>query len=204
MILFGGTFDPVHRGHLQAALYAGELLAHSVHLLLAPRPRLRQPSTASYADRWAMLQLACQPYTILVPFDFERNAPGPTHTIVTLERLRQSTSDCFVWLLGSDALRKVHLWYRAEELPQWLSFLVVKRPGDNVVPPPRNFHAVEDVCELLERPGTVYTAAQPMLDLSATTVRHHLEQGRDIKYLVSPPVYDYIISRHIYEPKDSC
>ncbi len=204
MILFGGTFDPVHRGHLHAARIAGAQLSCTIHLLIAPRPQLRPPCAASYADRWAMLQLACQPDSTLIPFDFETSVPGPTHTIATLDRLRQTTDENFVWILGSDALMKVHLWHRAEELHERLSFFVFRRPEFMTVDLPQNFLHCHDACELLLRPGLIYVSPSPMIDLSGTKIRDMRKQGKEIESLVTASVYDYIISKHLYEPKDSC
>ncbi|MCY3542129.1 MAG: nicotinate (nicotinamide) nucleotide adenylyltransferase [Gammaproteobacteria bacterium] len=204
MILLGGTFDPVHCGHLQAARIAGAQLACAIHLLIAPRPQLRPRCAASYADRWAMLQLACQSDSALIPFDFEQGISGPTHTVVTLERLRQTTTENFVWILGSDALMKVRLWHRAEELPDWLSFFVFRRPGIPTVELPRHFRKTNDARELLQRQGLIYISTRPMLDLSGSKIRHLRKNGKEIKSLVTAPVHDYIISKHLYEPKDSC
>lgn len=194
----------MHHGHLQAARFACELLARPVHLLLAPRPQLRTPCTTSYSDRWEMLKLACQTDPAFVPFDFEQSVPGPTHTIVTLKRLRQSTKENFVWIIGSDAITKVHLWYRAEELPDWLSFLVFIRSGFTDVDLPKDFTPAGSALELLERPGLIHISTRSMLDLSASMIRLLRNQGKDIKSLVTASVYDYIISKHMYEPKDSC
>ena len=151
-----------------------------------------------------MLQLGCESDTTLIPFDFEQRTPGPTHTIVTLERLRRSTRENFVWVLGTDALMKIDLWHRAEELPAWLSFLVFRRPGFTNVKTPEDFTVVEHVSELRKRPGMIYFSTRPMLDLNATQIRHLRKQGKDIRTFVTESVYDYIISKHIYEPKDSC
>ena len=151
-----------------------------------------------------MLQLACEPDSTLIPCDYEKNVPGPTHTIATLERLRQTSDENFVWILGSDALMKVHLWHRAEELPETLSFFVFRRPEFQTVEIPPNFLQCQGAHELLQRPGLTYIAPDSMLDLSSTTIRHRRKQGREIKSLVPEPVYDYIISKHLYEPQDSC
>lgn len=204
MILLGGTFDPIHCGHLQVARIAGTLLSRAIHLMIAPRPQLRTSCATSYADRWAMLQLACESDPTLIPFDFEQSIPGPTHTMATLERLRQTTLENFVWILGSDALTKVHLWHRAEELTDWLSFLVFRRPRITTVELPRDFLQTVDAHELLQRPGLIYISPAPMLDLSGSKIRHLRKQGKEIKPFVTAPVYDYIISKHLYEPKDSC
>lgn len=204
MILFGGTFDPIHRGHLDAAVYVSDLFAQPVHLLLAPSPRLRSPCIASFEHRWKMLQLACQSYKLLIPVDIERNIPGPTRTIDTLKHLRRKTDASFVWLLGSDALAKIHRWYESRELPKWLSFVVLKRPCSLVVEIPPDFNLTQEVSAVLENTGLVYVAPRQMSDLSATKVRNGLQTRRDIRHLVTTPVYDYIISKHIYEPKDSC
>jgi len=204
LILFGGTFDPVHCGHLHVARSAGAQLSCAVHLLIAPRPQLRQPCVASYEDRWAMLQLACQPDPMLIPFDFEQTVPGPTHTITTLELLRQTTGENFVWILGSDVLMKVHLWHRTDELPDWLSFFVFQRPGFRTVDLPQNFLQTHDARELSQRPGLIHVSPNPMLALSGSQIRHLHKRGKEIKSFVTAPVYDYIISKHLYRPKDSC
>lgn len=150
-----------------------------------------------------MLQLACQPDSSLIPCDFEQSVPGPTHTIATLERLRQTTDENFVWILGRDALMKIQFWHRAEELPEWLSFFVFRRPDFMTVDRPRDFLQTHDAHELLQRPGLIYISPDPMLDLSGTKIRHLRKHGKEIKSFVTPPVYDYIISKHLYEPKDS-
>ena len=180
------------------------MFARPVHMLLAPRPQLRTPCTTSYTDRWEMLKLACRSDPALIPFDFEQRVPGPTHTIITLKHLRQSTKENFVWIIGSDAITKVHLWYQTEELPDWLSFLVFVRSGFRDVAPPQGFTLVGDALELLERPGMIYFSTRSTLDLSASTIRLLRSEGKDIKSLVTASVYDYIISKHMYEPKDSC
>lgn len=204
LILFGGTFDPIHRGHLEVAAYAHKLLNLPIHLLLAPHPQLRPPCEASYEDRWSMLQLACSSSSELIPVDFEKHTVGPTHTISTLEHLRVRVRENFVWVLGSDAIANVHLWYRAPELPNWLSFFVVKRPGFLDVQPPRGFELVDDAKKVVKRPGYIYIASQSTIDFSATVIRDNRHQGKDIAHLVTQPVYDYIISKHIYQTKDSC
>lgn len=194
----------MHLGHLQAARFANEMLGRPVHLILAPRPQLRTNCATSYSDRWEMLKLACQSDPALIPFDFEQSVPGPTHTIVTLKHLRQSTKENFVWIIGSDVLTKVHLWYRAEELSDWLSFLVFVRPDYMEIKQPLGFTLADNAFELSERPGLIYTSTRPMLDLSASMIRLLRSEGKDIKSLVTASVYDYIISKHMYEPKDSC
>lgn len=151
-----------------------------------------------------MLQLACQSDPTLIPFDFEQKVSGPTHTIETLKRLRQTTRENFVWILGSDALRKFHLWHRAAELPHWLSLFVFRRPGVITAEIPRDFLQTNDVRELLQRTGMIHFSTSPMLDLSSSKIRTLRKQGKEIKSLVTAPVCDYIISKHLYESKDSC
>lgn len=151
-----------------------------------------------------MVQLACEPESKFIPFDFEQTVPGPTHTMSTLARLRQTTLENFVWILGSDALTKVHLWHRAEDLPEWLSFFVFRRLGSMTVDLPRDFLQTNDARELIQRPGLIYISSSPMLELSGSKIRHLRKQGKDVKSFVTAPVYDYIISKNLYKPKDSC
>ena len=126
--ILGGTFDPVHLGHLHAARIGCQALnAPAATLLLAARPRHRAPPVASIEQRWRMLQLAAQTDCRLRPSDLEVARPGPSYAVDTLAALAGRKP--LVWFIGSDALASVASWQRASELPSLCHFLVFDRPG---------------------------------------------------------------------------
>ena len=221
--ILGGTFDPVHRGHLDAALAAGAALgvAH-VTLLLAARPWHRAAPDASVADRWAMLRLAvadanarrlpapadaarCQTASrgarvpTLAACGRERDRPGPSYTVSTLAEM--AGEDPLVWLLGDDALAGIHSWHRADELATLCHLLVFARDASSTPRPalPPGFHAVDCARELgRRRSGGIHYLSAAMLDISATAVRARIARREDASALLSPRVWAYIRRQGLY------
>lgn len=136
--LYGGTFDPIHNGHLavaRAALAAIEL----DRMLLIPNrlpPHKQALTGASYEQRLAMVQLAVARDARLEASDVE-NKEGKSYTIQTLHRLRNAYGDArFFFLIGADAFAEVLTWYRVEEVFAMTEFIVASRPGFDYVTPP--------------------------------------------------------------------
>lgn len=136
--LYGGTFDPIHNGHLavaRAALAAIEL----DRMLLIPNrlpPHKQALTGASYEQRLAMVQLAVAGDARLEASDVE-NKEGKSYTIQTLHRLRNAYGDArFFFLIGADAFAEVLTWYRVEEVFAMTEFIVASRPGFDYVTPP--------------------------------------------------------------------
>ena len=211
--ILGGTFDPVHVGHLRAALVGGALLgARQVELLLAARPWHRETPGADAAHRWAMLRLAAAdanagrlPTSVgrlastprLVASDRELTGESASRTVATLEMLAARGDGRPVWLLGADAAAGIHAWRRAEALPKLCHLLVLARPSQcaGALPTPIGFERM-NIAELRERPcGGVHFAAAPMLDVSATGIRAAVAAGAAdpaVGALLTPRVWAYI------------
>ena len=173
--ILGGTFDPVHRGHLHAASVGRALLnAPAATLMLAARPRHPAAPATSVAHRLRMLRLAVATVPGLAASDREARRDGPSYAVDTLAALLDG--EPLVWLIGADAFAAVASWHRAEDLPTLCHFLVFDRPGaviDNRTPP--GFRTVRDAAELGQRPsGCVLFAHAPMLDVSATRIRRDI------------------------------
>lgn len=204
--ILGGTFDPVHLGHLHAARRARAALGiPRVTLLLAARPGHRAAPLAGVRDRWRMLHLATRQDAGLLASDLEIVRPGPSYTVESLCDL--GGGEPLVWLIGRDALADVPSWHRADELAALCHFVVLDRPGVDAAEPvvPPGFGRVDDVAHLALRPsGGLYCLPNAMLGISASQVRRMIAGGGDASALLPCDVWTYIWEQGLYrscEPK---
>jgi nicotinate-nucleotide adenylyltransferase len=173
--LLGGSFDPVHHGHLIVARVAQETLGLDELRFLPAReqPFKRGRHGASAADRAVMLELAIagSPGFALERAELER--PGPSYTVDTLEALRAQEPDArFTLLLGADAAAELGAWHRAPDVPKLARIVVFGRPG-TPVPASRRMAASRVV---------------PNVDLSGTEIRRWARAGLPVRYGVPAPV----------------
>ncbi len=198
--ILGGTFDPIHLGHLHAARIGRRVLnTATVTLLLAARPWHRAPPVASIEHRWRMLRLAADTETWLLPSDRQITQPGPSYTVDTLIEL--AGTQPLVWFIGRDAVDAIESWRRIDELPALCHLLVFDRPGGARKPrsPPRGFELVDDAAELAARSsGGVYYVEADMLDVSSTQVRRVIAEQSDASALLPRRVWSYIRRHGLY------
>ena len=198
--ILGGTFDPVHLGHLHAARRArAALRIPDVTLLLAARPGHRAAPLAGIRDRWRMLRLATRCDAGLLASDLEVVRPGPSYTVDSLQGL--GGGEPLVWLIGRDALADVPTWHRAGELASLCHLVVLDRPGADASAPlvPQGFERVDDVGRLVERPsGALFCLPNAMLDISASEVRRMIGRGGDASALLPSDVWTYIWEQGLY------
>ncbi|TAJ91516.1 MAG: nicotinate-nucleotide adenylyltransferase [Gammaproteobacteria bacterium] len=206
--LLGGTFDPVHHGHLRLALEARTNLdLAEVRLVPAAEPPHRETPQAAQHHRRAMLELAIAgvPGLRLDAREIER--PGKSYTVDTVASLRAELPDQPLCLLvGRDAFLALHTWRRWRELPELVHIVIVDRPGAAAVIEDRDLAEIyasrraDDPAALHETPaGRIYRAAWPLLDISASRVRELLAAGGDIRYLVPDAVIQYIQQQQLYK-----
>ena len=195
--VLGGTFDPVHAGHLHAAhAILRELGVASVTLVLSARPPHRA-AVASVEDRWRMLCLAVEREPGLEASDLELRRAGPSFAIDTIGALA-ARGDTVVWILGSDGLDAFPTWHAHETFAESCHIAVLARPEAAVTPLP-GFREVSNGAELARRDaGLLYVAKTPMLDVSATRVRGSVGRGEDVSRLLTPTVWNYIRKRGLY------
>ena len=179
----GGTFDPIHLGHLRAAEVARECLAlDRVAFVPAATPPHRAGPEASAEDRLAMVGLATASHPAFAVDDLELHREGPSYTIDTLKALKsQNPGDEFVLIVGSDNAREIFSWKEAAEILSSCRVAVVMRPGEERVP---------------EAP--LQRVAGQTLAISATEVRETLRAGRSARYLLPEAVLAYIEKRGLY------
>jgi len=182
--LFGGSFDPVHVGHLVAAETLADLLGLTVRFLPARAQPLKPAAhTASPEQRAEMLALAVAGNPRFRVERIELELPVPSYTVRTLRALAErEPGNRFVLLLGADAAAELGDWYEAEALPALADVVAFARPGAE---PPAH--------RLISR-----VVAVPALDVSATDVRQRVAAGRSIRYLVPDAVRDYIATHGLY------
>ena len=183
-VLFGGSFDPVHLGHLVVAEAAGEALGGHVRFVPArEQPFKRAALVATAEQRAAMLELAVAGNPRLAVERIELTLPAPSYTVRTLRALAQrEPGNRFTLLLGADAAQDLPAWHEAAALPGLADIVVFARPGTSV---PRH--------SLIGRVIEV-----PALDISATAIREHVKRGRSIRYLVPDAVREYIAAHGLY------
>ena len=194
--VFGGTFDPVHLGHLIAAEEARtSLLLDEVLFVPAGRPWFKTGQPMAAADhRLAMVGLAVASNPSFQVTDVEIIRPGPTYTADTLEELRQTLgaeASLYV-ILGLDALAELGRWHRPERVLEMATVVGMRRPGSESFDP-RWIEAVS--------PGAsarVVVLDSPLIDVSGVELRRRLAEGKSIKYLVPEPVESYIREHRLY------
>lgn len=210
--IYGGTFDPIHYGHLRIA----EELLDSIGLnriIFVPSgaPRLRATPVASRNHRAAMVRLAIQDNTMFSLDEREINRPGVSATVESLREYKSELGDgailCFI--LGIDAFIKINQWYCWQELFGLCHIVIVARPGYAAINDHQNLPAdirkefiarcVPDAGDLaLQSSGFIFTAQTSLLEISASQIRSLIKTGKSIRYLLPGNVSDYIQSNRLY------
>ena len=213
-LLYGGTFDPVHEGHLAIARAAGQALGGVVDLLPAADPPHRAPPGASALQRATMLELAIGCERGLRVDRRELQREGRSYTIDTLEQVRAEIGpdEPLVWILGVDSLLQLASWHHWQRLFEFAHLLGVERPGTRLEPEWLRENAPEVAAELAPRwslpaqlaatPAGRY-APLPMVPLreeSATEVRRRIAVGQDWSALVPALVARYVREQGLYGP----
>jgi nicotinate-nucleotide adenylyltransferase len=189
----GGTFDPIHLGHVAMA-EAGAACAGLDRVLLVPSgvPPHRGPATAPAADRLAMARLAAAAHPGLEVSDVELRRPGPSYTVDTLRALAAEHPDAELHLLlGWDAARELRAWHRPDEVTRLARLVVVTRPG---YPKPSE----ADLRAAGIDPRRVTLCDVPTPDVGSTDVRRIVEAGGSLARLLDPSVEAYLRSRRLY------
>lgn len=197
--LFGGTFDPIHHGHLIAARAVAEQLeCERVVFIPSPNPPHKIGRDLSDAThRLAMARLAVEGESGFEVSDIETRRSGLSFTMLTIEAFRASVGPDMplVWIIGGDSLPELHSWYRVSELVEACRVVTALRPGYEVpdLNPLRRRLSDEQI-ERLRRD----VLPTPSIDISSTQIRQRVRQGRSIRYLVPEAVRSYIEQHRLY------
>lgn len=193
--IMGGTFDPIHVGHLILAEQAAEALKLDRVLFIPTgtpsfkRDKLVRPA----ADRLRMVELAIEDNPHFLVSDMEVVREGVTYTLDTLRELHvllPSTAKLF-FIMGSDTLLTLDHWRASEELAKLACFVGVNRPGDSLA-------SEDDLARLRALGFDVVLLEAPALEVSSSDIRQRLESGRSVRYLVPDSVMQYAEKKRLY------
>lgn len=202
--IFGGTFDPVHYGHLRAALEVKEIFRlDEIRLIPSAKPPHRPAPKVSPAMRLEMLKLAVaiQPGFIVDKREIDR--AGDSYMLMTLESLRQDFPDKPLLLfIGSDAFNRLDTWYRWRQLFDLAHVVVLTRPG-YLIGKLDDFYASRQASkpvQLIEQlAGKLYFQTITQLDISATAIRTMIAQNNSPRFLLPEAVLTYIYKHQLYK-----
>lgn len=207
-VFYGGTFDPVHHGHLAVARAARDTLGASVRLMPAGDPPHREVPGATAADRARMLELAIAGEPGLAVDRRELVRAARSYSIDTLRELRAEIGATVpvALLVGADSLRELPTWKDWRQLFEHAHFVVAERPGQSLdaglSPELEAFiqpRWADSPAALLDTPGgRVFRLRQPLRPESATEIRGRIASGRPWRHLVPEAVAEYIERHGLY------
>ncbi len=206
--ILGGTLDPIHLGHVEAAVAARRAMHLDRVIVLpsrVPPHRQHQPLASPY-HRFAMAALAVNPLERLMVSDLELCAPGPSYTADTLTRLHGSglTPSQIFFITGADAFAEIATWRRYPEVLDLAQFVVVSRPGDAVstmrerLPDLAPRMRDDEAGRAGDDKTLIFLVDAPTPDVSSTGIRRRLRDGGSLRGLVPPAVEEHILRHGLY------
>ena len=205
--LFGGTFDPIHNGHLRVALELKQRLSlDEMRLLPCHMPPHRAAPGRSSDERLTMVELAVENCPELQVDDRELRRDSPSWSVDTLRELRaqEGPEVSLCWCIGMDSLANLETWHCWRDLLSFAHLVAVGRPGwhrptQGELGAWLQRHMAPAESAVHQRPaGHVLLLDNPMLDISATSIRADLAAARSIQFLVPDAVRRYISDNHLY------
>jgi nicotinate-nucleotide adenylyltransferase len=196
--IFGGTFDPVHTGHLILAEQGREQgrLDEVWFVPAAHPPHKDAPALTRFEQRVEMLALAVAGNSAFRIEELEKERPGPSYTVDTLAELRRRhPSHEFLLLVGSDTLLDLPNWYQPLRVLEQAGLLVMARPGSAVL-------TADELRERLRAPNSLSlhleVVEMPQIDISSRDLRRRAAAGRTLRYFLPRAVECYIHEKRLY------
>ncbi len=201
ILLYGGTFDPIHHGHLIVARAAAEQLRLETVILIpsARPPHNETPPVTPASHRMAMTRLAIRGESLFEVSDCEMNRQGPSYTLETVREFQKRFGPVvpLYWLIGADTLSDLPNWYKISLLAEECTLVTAARPGFDRI----DWNPLQSVLSpaQIQRMQT-HILDTPRIDISATEIRNRVVKGASIQYLVPPAVKTYIEEYSLYRP----
>jgi nicotinate-nucleotide adenylyltransferase len=195
--LFGGTFDPIHMGHLVLAEQCREACGlNAVWFVVAGSPPHKPGERTPVADRLEMARIATAGHPAFLVSEVEARRPGPHYSVETLAAVRRERpDDDLFFLIGADSLADLPRWREPEAIARLATVVVVNRPGIDLAP---NAGPLPDF-----GPGALPLQAVtiPPIGIASHDLRRRLAEGRSVRYLVPRGVEAYIDAHKLYRPR---
>ncbi len=214
--ILGGTFDPIHLGHLRIAEEAVELLDldRLIFMPAASPPHKSGKSILDFQYRWRMIELSIASNVRFRLSDLERRLPGKSYTVITLRTLHEELAEGteLYFLVGLDAFMELDTWWHHEELFRLARLAVLRRPGFDeaqvgsfLTTKVSPLYMADKAADRYVHPELlpVYHLQNTHLGVSSTGIRQLASTGRSIRYLVVDEVMSYITEKKLYLPEDS-
>jgi nicotinate-nucleotide adenylyltransferase len=205
--IFGGTFDPIHIGHIEPVIEAAKQVnIDKIALLPCHIPTHKGVSNTSSQHRLEMVKLTCQEYPLFYPDDRDIKRGIPTYSIDTLREFRQQFPTrplCF--FIGMDSLLSINSWYQWQKLFELCHFVVCQRPNYDTDLSPEIVHLLQhrqvtDTRALQQSlGGKIYLAKTKKITLSSTTLRQYLRNNVPVDGLIPESVINYIQQYKLYQ-----
>jgi nicotinate-nucleotide adenylyltransferase len=192
--LFGGTFDPIHLGHLILAESCREALSlDQVWFVVTATPPHKRRERTPVNDRLEMARVAIAGNAAFAVSEIEARSDGPHYSFETVERLAaERPGDELFFLIGGDSLRDLPTWRHPERLAACATIVVVNRPGVVIAP--------DALPDLGPRAKPIRVVESPLIDIASTDLRRAVGEGRSIRYRVPRGVEAYITAHGLYRP----
>lgn len=208
--ILGGTFDPIHLGHLRLAEEVGdEFGLETIHLIPAAYPPHKEKRTVTpFHHRYAMAELAACESPLFQATDIEGRREGLSYSIETLRQFHHLfPNDLQVFfILGMDALLEIKTWREYQSLFDYAHFVVIQRPGFHATKLEPFLHSLDLVFRkqgengpfLMPSGYSVIYKKATLMDISSTEIREKVASGRSIRFLVPEAVRSYIMDKGLY------
>ena len=201
---FGGTFDPVHNGHLCAAKAAAAALGCKVRMVLSARPPHRRPPCASAGQRWAMLRLACAAHPELLADDAELRRKGPSYTVDTLKAARRRRgAEPLCWIIGTDAFNDIHSWRQWRAVLGLAHVVLLPRAGVALKGPALRLRRRRRAGLSKASAGGILLLESEVPPVSASSIRRRVAGGAEVGHLLPDCVHAYIRRHGLYSRRPS-
>jgi len=211
--IFGGTFNPIHNGHVKAVLEVQKTFFLDKVLMIPSYipPHKGAPDVAPPSDRLQMVKLAVASYPQFVPSPIEIEAKGKSYSILTLAKLKQQFPDAAMFfILGVDAFLEIDTWREYKKVLEQCHFIVISRPGYdmNEAKKPLGGNYAGRMVQVLETtkldkamlyPYKIFLLSIDALDMASKDIRKKVKMGKSIADLVVEPVEEYIQINKLYQ-----
>ena len=193
--IFGGTFDPIHNGHMALAEAAVEECKID-RLIFMPdyiSPFKQDSKVSSGADRYAMIKSAIEDFDEFTVSDYEINREGPSYTIETLEYWHSILDGELTFVLGFDSAVEVDTWHRGSDILARFPLITARRPDTDTEEGMRKIEALR-----AEYGADITVMDMPPVDISSSEIRRKIKSGESIRGMVPDSVEEYIIEHNLY------